>query len=52
MFSGVGINLMFFLWESMPNLQCERDLPNHNHLPSITINGTKRTRKLLRVTIY
>lgn len=36
----------------MPNLQCQKELPAHNHLPSITISGTEGTRKLRRVTAY
>lgn len=36
----------------MPNFQCQKELPAHNHLSSITISGTKGTRKLWRVTTY
>ena len=36
----------------MPNLQCQKDLPDRNHLPSITMDGAEGARRLLRVTMY
>lgn len=39
MFSGIGDKNLTFLevGRRMPDLQCQKDLPDHNRLPSITI---------------
>ncbi|RXX16330.1 hypothetical protein DF216_10840, partial [Streptococcus oralis] len=43
---------LIFSWGRTSNFQCQRDLPDHKHVPSVTINGIERARKLLRVTMY
>lgn len=36
----------------MPNLRYQRELPDHNYFPSVTIAGAEGARKHLRVTMY
>lgn len=41
-----------FSWGKTPNLQYQRDILDHKHLPSVTIDGAEGVRKLLRVSKY
>lgn len=38
-------------WVRILNVQCPRRLPDHDHLPSIIMDGNDRPRQLLRLTI-
>lgn len=43
---------LIFSWRGMSNLQCQKDLPDHNRLSYVTIDDASGARTLLRVTMY
>lgn len=45
MFSGIGEikkESLIYSWGRTPNVQCQRDVPDHDHLPFLIINGARK----------